>query len=128
MGPPRFATGVLCLVIVCGVCSCAKRSHEEQLQVFPVSGQVFFDGKPTPGAIVVFFPVDDPDQIRPHPRATVDRDGNFKLTTYRANDGAPAGDLYRDHRLAQGRPWATPRMPPACYRRNMARWQIPPFT
>jgi hypothetical protein len=57
-----------------------------------VSGQVLFDGKPTPGAIVILHPVGGPDQKGPNSRALVDRDGNFRLTTYRTNNGAPAGD------------------------------------
>jgi hypothetical protein len=89
MGSPRLAAGVLCLLIACSACSCAKRNSGE-LAVFPVSGQVLYAGKPTPGAIVVLHPIDD--QKRPHPWGMVDRDGNFRLKTYRTNDGAPAGD------------------------------------
>jgi hypothetical protein len=89
MGSPRLAAGVLCLLIASSASSCARRSSGE-LAVFPVSGQVLYAGKPTPGAIVVLHPIDD--QKRPHPWGTVDRDGNFRLTTYRSNDGAPAGE------------------------------------
>lgn len=85
-----LGSSLLCLLAFCAS-SCARRNSGE-LPVFPVSGQVSCDGKPTPGAMVVLYPIDDPDQKRPHPWGTVDRDGNFRLTTYRANDGAPAGD------------------------------------
>jgi hypothetical protein len=91
MGPPRLFAGFLCLALACTASSCAKHNKDE-VTVYPVSGQVLFDGKPTPGAIVILHAVGDPDQKRPNPRALVDRDGNFRLTTYRPNDGAPAGD------------------------------------
>ena len=91
MGPPRLLAGFLCLTLACTASSCAKHNKDE-LAVFPVSGKVLFAGKPTPGAIAILHPVGDPDQKRPNPRAVVDREGNFKLSTYRTNDGAPAGD------------------------------------
>jgi hypothetical protein len=91
MGPGRFLAGFLCLTVACTASSCAKHNKDE-LAVFPVTGRVFFDGKPTPGAIVILHPVGNPDQKRPNPRAVVNRDGTFRPTTYRTNDGAPAGD------------------------------------
>jgi hypothetical protein len=89
MGPLRLPAGVLCLLIACSACSCAKRAPEE-LAVFPVGGRVLYDGKPTPGAVVVLHPIND--QKCPRPWGMVDRDGNFRLKTYRTNDGAPAGN------------------------------------
>jgi hypothetical protein len=59
--------------------------------VYPVHGQLSFKDKPTPGALVLFHPIDDPDPQAPRPHGRVDQDGHFTLTTYRANDGAPVG-------------------------------------
>jgi hypothetical protein len=62
-----------------------------QKPVFPVKGEVRFKTKPAEGALVVFHPVDGDDDPN-KPRATVGADGSFELTTYNANDGAPAGE------------------------------------
>ena len=59
---------------------------------YPVQGQAFFEGKPTAGALVFFHPLDGPDSQAPRPHGQVDQDGTFRLTTYRVNDGAPAGE------------------------------------
>ena len=60
--------------------------------VFPVRGQVSYQGKPTPGALVILHPVDDPDPRAPRPVARVGPDGGFAPTTYKTDDGAPAGE------------------------------------
>ena len=81
-----FAVGAALLAAVLGVsCKGGRRP------VFPVRGQVFFEGKPTPEALVIFHPLDDPDPNAPRPVARVAADGSFAPTTYTADDGAPAG-------------------------------------
>lgn len=73
--------------------SCGKDAGEGS--VHPVSGQVIFEGgRPPPeGAIVVFNPVKDPQRFdKGYPRGFVGKDGKFKLSTYKADDGAPAGE------------------------------------
>jgi hypothetical protein len=60
--------------------------------VFPVQGQVLFKGEPAAGALVVFHPINQLEPDKGKPRATVEEDGSFKVTTYTAWDGAPAGD------------------------------------
>jgi hypothetical protein len=69
-------------------CSAGNRK-----QLYPVSGAVFVQGEPAVGARVFFSPAEnptDPKALRPF--AIVDKDGSFRLTTYTAYDGAPAGD------------------------------------
>ena len=58
----------------------------------PVKGQVLFDGKPTPHALVVLHPLKGagPDSVRP--RGHVGADGSFQLTTHSPQDGAPPGE------------------------------------
>jgi hypothetical protein len=76
------------LVLLAGInvsCSDGRRP------VFPVQGQVLFEDKPTPGAMVIFHPVNDPDPRAPRPIARIGADGTFKPTTYATGDGAPAG-------------------------------------
>lgn len=60
--------------------------------VYPVRGQVLYEDKPTPGALVIFHPVNDPDPTAPRPVARVNADGSFAPTTYTTDDGAPAGE------------------------------------
>jgi hypothetical protein len=71
---------------------CNSCSGDGRRPVFPVRGQVFFEGKPTPEALVIFHPVNDPDPRAPRPLTRVAADGSFTPTTYTTNDGAPAGE------------------------------------
>jgi hypothetical protein len=61
------------------------------VKVHPVQGQVLFEGKPAAGATVVFHPKDR-TQTFPAPSAKADGQGNFSLTTYSSQDGAPVGE------------------------------------
>src|SRR5262249_20243811 len=64
-----------------------------QLPVHPVEGIVRFQGKPLAGALVSFRPVDEAKfgDSTPRPTGQTDQDGRFRLMTYSAGDGAPAG-------------------------------------
>jgi len=92
--PGRFlrelaAAAALAMPIVC-CSSCDK--HDSRVPVYPVRGQVLVGDKPATKAFVVFHPAgaQDPQAMRPYGHAGAD--GSFKLTTYEADDGAPAGD------------------------------------
>jgi hypothetical protein len=69
----------------------------EAVPTFPVTGVVKIDGTPTPMVRVLLFPIDkipewfDHRVAAPH-WAQTDPEGNFKITTYNAADGAPAGE------------------------------------
>jgi hypothetical protein len=58
----------------------------------PVVGSVTRDGKPLAEALVVYHPVSDAAGLPQKPIAYTDAEGRFKLTTYHAADGAPAGE------------------------------------
>src|ERR1700676_5404174 len=66
--------------------------------LYPVTGEVFVDGKPAQDAFVYLVPVDaaDPNNVHPfalvHPFARVDENGAFAVTTYNTGDGAPSGE------------------------------------
>jgi 3',5'-cyclic AMP phosphodiesterase CpdA len=61
--------------------------------VHPVRGRVFFEGCPVPGAEVVFHLVSaDGKGFARGGDAEVEADGTFVLSTYAADDGAPAGE------------------------------------
>ncbi len=65
---------------------------EKQVEVFPVTGKVNFNGQVPVGATVVLHPVDDANQNDFAPTGTVEKDGTFKITSYEPGDGAPAGE------------------------------------
>jgi hypothetical protein len=60
----------------------------------PARGKVWCDGTPAVGTVVTFFLLDPEGKKKPARAADalVEADGSFVLTTYRAGDGAPAGD------------------------------------
>jgi hypothetical protein len=65
------------------------RGHGPQL--YPVRGQVFYEGKPAVGALVVFLP-QDPTSPQTHvASAMVAPDGSYALGTNKAMDGAMPG-------------------------------------
>ena len=74
------------LVLLAG----CNRTPAEWLPVFPVEGQVLLEGRPMPGALVIFHPQGGGPKA-PRPTAHADKDGKFRLTTYTKQDGAPAG-------------------------------------
>jgi len=61
---------------------------------YPVKGELTVAGKPAEGAAVILQPkeADPADWSAGYPRATVEADGKFQVSTYGEKDGAPAGD------------------------------------
>ncbi|HEX8201053.1 MAG TPA: hypothetical protein VF590_11235 [Isosphaeraceae bacterium] len=87
--PVRRGTALFSLATALLVGGCGR--DETHVPVFPVRGQVQFEGKPAPGALVVFHPLEDAgDDIRP--TARVEPDGSFRLSTFDKDDGAPVGE------------------------------------
>jgi hypothetical protein len=76
-------------LLLAGAAGCGG---EVRKPVFPAKGQVFYDGKAIPHALVTLHPLDPADKEAPRPHGKVDKDGHFVLTTYDAGDGAPAGE------------------------------------
>ena len=87
--PRPLAVAVFSPVVFLGA-SCGPKLPP----LFPVNGQVSFNGKPTPGALVVFLPVDAKDAQAPRPSGSVRDDGTFSLSTYPGQEGAPEGDYH----------------------------------
>ena len=58
---------------------------------FPVSGKLLINGQAAAGAKIALHAVSDPQLKGLEPHAIVGTDGSFQLTTFRSNDGAPAG-------------------------------------
>ena len=63
-----------------------------QVATYPASGSVFINGKPAEGAVVELHAVgEQPDARNSRPWAIVQSDGNYSLSTYEKQDGAPSG-------------------------------------
>jgi hypothetical protein len=91
--PPRPQRPLLpltaaALVLLAAGCS----GNGDRKPVYPVRGRVLYEGKPAAHALVVFHPLADAGKGAVLPRGQVGADGTFTLTTYDANDGAPAGE------------------------------------
>src|SRR3954453_17284542 len=91
-------------VLLLGLAGCGSKNRP----VFPVSGQVQVDGRPAPGALVIFHPVGDRGPEAVHPLGTVDDQGRFTLTSYTKGDGAPEGEYQVAVRWAVTAPAASP--------------------
>jgi hypothetical protein len=74
-------------------CSLALVScgSDGRLPVYPVTGSVFYDGKPAAGAVVTFHKAGTDDKSI-LPNGKVQKDGTFELTTYEMDDGVPEGE------------------------------------
>jgi hypothetical protein len=87
----RLATLALLSVSI-GFAGCGSSQDPNRLPVFPAKGQIAFKGKPANGAFVVLHPKNAVGDNAVRPRAQVQEDGTFLLSTYDANDGAPVGE------------------------------------
>jgi hypothetical protein len=86
--PSSLFLRIVCLALAAPLLGCG----EGQKPVFPATGKVMFQGKPTPKAVVWLHPENSdgsPGEVRP--RGVVNDDGSFSLSTYKTDDGAPAG-------------------------------------
>ena len=79
------AIALLCLV-ACSLFGCGKSGEVP----VPVSGKVTMGGKPIDGASVSFLRKDGAGQSA---SGKTDKDGNFKLSCLKTDDGAPPGEF-----------------------------------
>jgi hypothetical protein len=93
--------------------ACDGRPPSGPIPVYPVNGQVTYQGKPVPGALVVFHgarpapapsasPGENDQSGPPTPVGKTDDDGKFKMHTYIGDDGAPVGSYKVTVTLAVG--------------------------
>jgi hypothetical protein len=77
--------------VLCSTAACTP-SIPRRPEVYPASGELFVNGRPAANAIVELRVPGNllKDHWRPH--AIVEEDGSFRLTTFKTDDGAPAGD------------------------------------
>ena len=90
-------------VLALSALGCDSEPPSGPIPVHPVSGQVLSNGKPVPGALVIFHP-ETPAASTPQPKpgeesprgaitptGKTDSEGRFQLHTYVGDDGAPTG-------------------------------------
>jgi hypothetical protein len=93
---PALIGVMLAISLAFGASGCGPKRP----RVYPVSGELFWQGMPAAGAVVFFHPVDAPPAtnetpaIGPKPMGRVKSDGSFTVSTYGKYDGAPAGRYY----------------------------------
>ncbi len=100
MSKSALAWLAICLTLAalpgCGGCRDSGVDPSQRKPVYPVSGELYFDGSPARDVIVVLYPADDEARSETwplgYPRATVRRDGSFRIGTYEPRDGAPLGE------------------------------------
>jgi hypothetical protein len=80
-------TGAVLVLLLAG-CWGAK---EERPPAYAANDKVLVNGRPAAGATVVLHARNDTKLAGLCPHALVEPDGSFRLTTYRSEDGAPAG-------------------------------------
>ena len=71
---------------------CSGKQEANRPKVHPVSGKILVAGKAAVGAQVVLYEKDQTGKTAYRPHGTVGADGNFHLTTFATNDGAPDGE------------------------------------
>jgi hypothetical protein len=83
---PMGACFVLLALVIAG---CSKPGW---LETYPVKGVVRVDGKPAKDAMITFHPREQTGE-RPYiPTGKTNENGEFTLSTFVADDGAPAGE------------------------------------
>jgi hypothetical protein len=86
----RCALAAACLVLAVGLVGCGGNS--KGVTLYTVRGKVLYKGEPAEGADVVFQLKNDTNKDPLRPTGKVRSDGSFLLSTFRLDDGAPAGD------------------------------------
>ena len=81
--------GILLLLCLLG----CGAEEEVRPPLYPVRGSLLINGKPAGGALLVLHPADGNFDARgSRPRAKVQADGSFQVSTYQDGDGAPVGE------------------------------------
>jgi hypothetical protein len=101
-----WTLGMLAIVGMLAMSGCQR--GPKRVSLFPATGEVRVGNQPAAGVAVVLHPAADaaPEMARLRPHGTTDASGRFKLSTYVADDGAPAGQwivtlTWPDNRLPE---------------------------
>ena len=83
---------ILVGILTLPLCSCSGKP-EFSKERFPVKGEVYVDGEPAARLSVTLHDVKGFDEQAPAiPQAVTRQDGTFAISTFDAEDGAPAGE------------------------------------
>jgi len=88
-GHSAMSFGIAVLILGAVLSGCGGRPERPET-VYPLTGELHFEGKPAAGASIILHTQDD--SISARPMATVGDDGTFAVTTYEPGDGAPPGE------------------------------------
>ena len=110
--PPARRAGLLAVLAAAAGCGPGRTP------VYPAEGQRLVRDRPAANVFVLFTPAGGGGPLRPS--ATTDAEGRFRLTTYEAYDGGPAGEyvvtlLYEPVNSPLSRPKGKPPSIPAPY-------------
>ncbi len=83
----QTALALVLVVLCCTTCNTNKRKP-----VYSARGKVLVGTEPAKDALVVLYPMDEKEVEGPNPYGRVDGNGDFVLSSYADNDGAPAGE------------------------------------
>ena len=86
-----FGKGLAAIACVVAITGCGE-AKPDRIAVHPAAGTITVKGQPAPGAFVTLHPKSSPGENVPTPRASVDKDGSFKVSTFDGGDGAPEGE------------------------------------
>lgn len=89
-GRIRTLTSLALLAVATTLVGCEE--DLARVPTHPVQGKVTFNGKPTPGAMIVLHPKTTSEPAAPKPTGYVGESGDFVINTYGGNDGAPEGE------------------------------------
>jgi hypothetical protein len=94
VGQRRIFRRLISVIVLAGIgilssVGCSK--SDNHVPVHPVAGAIKYQGRPVVGAFVSLHPKTATEGV-PNPRATVEKDGSFTVSTYNGNDGAPEGE------------------------------------
>lgn len=82
------------LALTLSIVGCGSEPRlDGRLEVKPVTGSVYYQGKPAVGARVTLHAINSTQSFAGlNPNATADADGNLAFTSYVARDGVPVGE------------------------------------
>src|SRR5687768_2912810 len=82
-----------CVALLPIVFSSCGSGGKPSVPLLPTQGQVFYQGQPAAGAMVILHPLDEQgDWKKGYPSGWVASDGSVKIQTGGEWDGAPAGE------------------------------------
>ena len=92
IAPAGKRSAFVAALIALAISGCGK-GHSDSVPLYPVEGQVVWQGKPLVGVRGCVFPLQPAkDKHANTARAHTDSNGRFNLTTFAAGDGAAEGE------------------------------------